>query len=181
MQAHCSSLKVLQASCCAQKTRLSGGLSRMVCQATVCSTLQKRAPLVVVPPVPTQHPQNTGFRGVMLPTLPVLHQAPFLILKVTSCCCCNMRLVQRKATSTMMSSSNGRPAVAAAICVVYMHSVCQSGAKRTDACMYECQTLVLTKRELRSTDGPTCLLSARVPLVPFAWCCSQAAPWNPHH
>ena len=62
----------------------------MVCQATACNTLQKHAPSVVVPPMPTQHPQNTGCHGVMLHTLPVLHRALCLILKVASYRCCNM-------------------------------------------------------------------------------------------
>lgn len=119
-------LIVLQASCCIQKTRLSGGLSRMMCQAIACNTLQKRAPSVVVPPMPTQPQLNTGCHGVMLLTLPVLHQAPCLILKVTSYCCCNMHLMLCKATVTTISSSS---AVAAANCVVHMHCVCLSDTR----------------------------------------------------
>ena len=60
----------------------------MVGQATACNTVQKHALTVLVPPsvlvtaTPIQHPQSTGFHGVMPHTLPVLHQAPCLILKV---------------------------------------------------------------------------------------------------
>lgn len=123
------SLIVLQASCCIQKTRLSGGVSRMMCQATACNTLQKRAPSVVVPLMPTQPQQNTGCHGVMLLTLPVLHQAPYLILKVTSYCCCNMHLMLCQASATTMSSSDGGSAVAATISVVHMHCVGLSNTK----------------------------------------------------
>lgn len=91
-----SSLQSEVTHCCIQKTRLSKGLSRMVGPAIACSTVQKHALTVVVPPsvlktaIPTQHPQSTGYLGVTLHTLPVLHQALCSILKVMSYCCCGI-------------------------------------------------------------------------------------------